>query len=426
MVPVLVQVGPISLYSFGAMLALAFLAAGTVLAQGLEARGLDRGHASSIVWWAAIGGLVGSRVLAVFNEWSRFLADPLGHVLTGAGFVWYGGLVGGFVAVSIYLIARGLPYLAVTDAIAPGLLLGQAIGRVGCQLAGDGDWGTISTLPWAMSYPAAIYGWEYAPGVRVHPAPLYESVLYSAMFLALLWVARRSDRFPDGSAIFGYLVLSGAARFLVEYVRIEPKLWLDLTEAQWFGILSMVGGVLGWFWAQGRRPAALAVSVLPWLALFLASCSGAPQAPDFVAPDLSGQAVRLSAQRGKVVFLNLWTTWCPPCREEMPSMSDLAKRLAGEDFVMLAVSEDDGGATVVKPFVEQMKLSFPVLVDPTGDVGRRYGVSGYPETFIIDREGRQVARFIGPRNWRDPEFEKDLRILIKEGRWARGPDGAPG
>jgi peroxiredoxin len=106
-------------------------------------------------------------------------------------------------------------------------------------------------------------------------------------------------------------------------------------------------------------------------------------------------------------------------------MVDLAKRMTGEDFVMLAVSQDDGGAAVVKPFVQEMKLDFPVLVDPTGDVGRRFEVTGYPETFIIDREGRQVARFIGPRDWRDPAFERDLRTLAKEGRWVRGPDGAP-
>src|SRR5215470_13218558 len=115
MVPVLLHVGPISLYSFGAMLALAFLAGGAILAEGLAMRGLDRGHATSIVWWAAIGGLVGSRLLAVVNEWSRFIADPLSYLFTGAGFVWYGGLVGGLVAVSIYLSSRGLPWLAVSD-----------------------------------------------------------------------------------------------------------------------------------------------------------------------------------------------------------------------------------------------------------------------------------------------------------------------
>lgn len=104
-------------------------------------------------------------------------------------------------------------------------------------------------------------------------------------------------------------------------------------------------------------------------------------------------------------------------------MEALSKKFAAEDFVMLAISEDDGGAPVVKKFVEEMKLTFPVLVSPTGEIGRAYGVFGYPETFIIDREGRQVARYIGPRDWKDPSFEQDLRTLITEGRWPKGPDG---
>lgn len=104
-------------------------------------------------------------------------------------------------------------------------------------------------------------------------------------------------------------------------------------------------------------------------------------------------------------------------------MEALSKKFAAEDFVMLAISEDDGGAPVVKKFVDEMKLTFPVLVSPTGEIGRSYGVFGYPETFIIDREGKQVARYIGPRDWKDPQFEQDLRTLITEGRWVRGPDG---
>ncbi|HEY8515183.1 MAG TPA: prolipoprotein diacylglyceryl transferase family protein [Candidatus Binatia bacterium] len=423
MVPVLVQIGPLALYSFGAMLALAFLAAGYVLGNLLEARGLDRGHASSIVWWAAIGGLVGSRVLAIINDWSGFVAAPLSSLLTGAGFVWYGGLVGGFVSVSAYIRMRGLPWLVVVDAIAPGLALGQAIGRIGCQLAGDGDWGTASTLPWAMAYPRAIYGWTEPVGVRVHPAPVYESLLYSGIFVALLRMARQPGRWADGSVLFAYLVLSGVARFLVEYVRIEPRLWLGLTEAQWFGIASVVAGGAGLLWARGRRAALSPLAGIAAL-LLLAGCqSGGKMAPDFVAQDLNGQAVRLSQHRGKVVFLNFWTTWCPPCRAEMPAMEALSKKFAAEDFVMLAISEDDGGAPVVKKFVEEMKLTFPVLVSPTGEIGRAYGVFGYPETFIIDREGRQVARYIGPRDWKDPSFEQDLRTLITEGRWPKGPDG---
>ena len=422
MVPVLVQLGPLALYSFGAMLALAFLAAGYVTGNGLEARGLDRAHASSIVWWGAIGGIAGSRVLAIFNDWDQFLAAPISSLLTGSGFVWYGGLLGGFLSVSAYIRFAGLPWLLVVDAIAPGLALGQAIGRIGCQLAGDGDWGTASTLPWAMAYPRAIYGWTEPEGVRVHPAPVYESLLYSAIFVLLVRMARQPSRFADGSVLFGDLILSGVARFLVEVVRIEPRVALGLTEAQWFGIASVVAGGLGLLWARHRR-AALAPLVGVLVLLLASGCQGGKTAPDFVAQDLQGQAVRLSAQRGKVVFLNFWTTWCPPCRMEMPAMEALSKKFAADDFVMLAISEDDGGAPVVKKFADEMKLTFPILTSPTGEIGRSYGVFGYPETFLIDREGKQVARFIGPRDWKDPQFEQDLRTLVTEGRWVRGPDG---
>jgi len=138
-------------------------------------------------------------------------------------------------------------------------------------------------------------------------------------------------------------------------------------------------------------------------------------APDFAVPDLSGQAVRLSALRGKVVLLNLWTTWCPPCREEMPSMQRLYDRLRDRDFQLLAVSQDEDGKRVVEPFVREMRLSFPVLVDPDHQVGDRYGVWGYPETFVIDRAGHVVERVIGPRDWASPEEVASLEALIAAG-----------
>jgi cytochrome c biogenesis protein CcmG, thiol:disulfide interchange protein DsbE len=136
-------------------------------------------------------------------------------------------------------------------------------------------------------------------------------------------------------------------------------------------------------------------------------------APDFAVPDLSGQAVRLSGLRGKVVLLNLWTTWCPPCREEMPSMEKLYQRLRDRGFVLLAVSQDEGGKEAVEPFVRDLGLTFPVLVDPEHQVGDRYQVWGYPESFIIDREGRVVERVIGPRDWTLPEQVAALERLLE-------------
>jgi peroxiredoxin len=124
---------------------------------------------------------------------------------------------------------------------------------------------------------------------------------------------------------------------------------------------------------------------------------------DFTLPDLSGTPVRLSDLRGKIVFLNLWATWCPPCRAEMPSMQTLYERLKGRDFVMLAIAEDTNAADVAG-FVKDLGLTFPVLLDTDNTLPARFGVTGFPETFIIDREGQVIKHVIGPEEWTDPEF----------------------
>lgn len=131
-------------------------------------------------------------------------------------------------------------------------------------------------------------------------------------------------------------------------------------------------------------------------------------APDFALPDLTGRLYRLSDFRGKVVFLNVWATWCTPCRLEMPSMEALYRRLKGSDFVMLAVSADDGAAPV-QAFVEQTGLTFPILIDSKGIVSSRYGLTGYPETFIIDRQGNVVEHIVGPENW---DSERSYRFVM--------------
>lgn len=144
-----------------------------------------------------------------------------------------------------------------------------------------------------------------------------------------------------------------------------------------------------------------------------ATRSGYP-APDFALLDLSGREYRLSDLRGKIVFLNVWATWCPPCREEMPSMERLHRSLAGRDFVMLAISEDAQGRQVVEPFVRQLGLTFPVLLDPDGFIPKRYGVTGYPETFVIDRAGRIVQHLIGPEDWGSEQVLEYFRRLLDQ------------
>ncbi len=135
-------------------------------------------------------------------------------------------------------------------------------------------------------------------------------------------------------------------------------------------------------------------------------------APDFKLPALGGQSVRLSDYRGKVVFLNIWASWCPPCREEMPSMEALSNRLKGRPFKMLAVSIDQQGEETVGPFIAQLGLTFPALLDSEGKTYRLYGLTGVPETFIVDKNGVVIQKIIGPQNWTDPQWLKYFDRII--------------
>jgi phosphatidylglycerol:prolipoprotein diacylglycerol transferase len=255
MVPDVLHIGPVPIHLFGIFLALAFLAAGWAAGREFERRGWDPALASSVLVWAAVGGLVGARLWIVVDAWPEFVAAPLTFLVTGGGFVWYGGLLGGALAVTLYFRREGIPWLRGADAVAPAIVLGQAIGRIGCQVAGDGDWGRETTLPWGMAYPYAVVGWDKPPGVRVHPTPLYESAAYFAVFL-LLWRARREPA-PDGAILALYLLLSGAARFLVEFVRVNPRVLFGLTEAQLVSLALIVVG--GWqLLARGTWRAAAA------------------------------------------------------------------------------------------------------------------------------------------------------------------------
>ena len=248
MIPDVLHIGPLPIHLFGTFLALAFLAAGSVASREFARKGYDPAIASATVVWAAVGGIVGARLWIVVDAWADFVRAPASFLLTGGGFVWYGGLLGGALAVTIYFRREGVPWLRGADAVAPALALGQAIGRIGCQVAGDGDWGRETTLPWGMAYPYAVVGWDKAPGVVVHPTPLYECVAYLAIF-ALLWRAR-GEPAPDGVAFSRYLVLSGTARLLVEFVRVNPRVVLGLTEAQLVSLVLV--GIGGWLLLAGR------------------------------------------------------------------------------------------------------------------------------------------------------------------------------
>jgi len=259
MYPVILQLGPLTIYSYGLMMALGFLTAGYLTGRELDRNGLNGELASTMVFGAAVGGLVGARLLAVVDEWPSFVADPIGFMFSGSGFVFYGGLIGGFLAVSLIIFRHHLPWLVTVDCIAPGLVLAQGIGRIGCLLAGDGDWGHETTLPWGMAYPNAIAGWNYAEGVRVHPAPIYETLAYSAVFL-ILWRMRTRPHVP-GSIFWWYLVLASSARFVIEFVRINPRVMFGLSEAQLISIALVAIGA--WRLLASRSAAVAAGGSVP-------------------------------------------------------------------------------------------------------------------------------------------------------------------
>lgn len=137
------------------------------------------------------------------------------------------------------------------------------------------------------------------------------------------------------------------------------------------------------------------------------------------APEISvvsvanGSKLKLSDLRGKVVLLNFWATWCPPCREEIPSMMKLNSLMAGKPFQMVAVSIDEGGREVIDSFFKETGLSLPTYQDASGASSKSYGVTGVPETFIIDKQGVLVKKVIGGAAWNSPEVVAFLENLMK-------------
>jgi phosphatidylglycerol:prolipoprotein diacylglycerol transferase len=279
MIPVLFQLPPITIfglpiqltiYSFGLMMALGAIVGNLVLTSECRRRGYNPDFANAVVVWGAIAGIAGARIYDVFDNWPLYRSNPWSIFFSGAGFVWYGGLVAGILATLLVARRYKVPILTALDMCAPALILGQAFGRMGCQLSGDGDWGLPSTLPWAMAYPHAIVGWNaqsvlklddqnqlvsgFFPGVRVHPAPVYEVIMYVSIFL-VLWSLRKKTT-VEGRILYLYLMLAGLARFLAEFVRINPRVLWGLSEAQFISIVMMAAGAGAWYWSSVRQPAA--------------------------------------------------------------------------------------------------------------------------------------------------------------------------
>lgn len=158
----------------------------------------------------------------------------------------------------------------------------------------------------------------------------------------------------------------------------------------------------------------LAVSQDPFKALELIKPNRVQAARAFTVPTPDGRSLRLADYRGKVVFLNFWATWCPPCKEEMPAMERLYQRFKDQGFVVLAVSIDAEGAPVVIPFVKEHKLTFPIGLDQKMELASRYGVTGLPSTFLVNKKGNLAALAVGPREWDSKAAHTLIEFLLKQ------------
>jgi phosphatidylglycerol---prolipoprotein diacylglyceryl transferase len=227
------------------MFALAFVAAGALVYRRLREVGKPGDWAYEMLFAAAVGGIVGARLDFVIENYDDVKDDLLGNIFSGTGLVWYGGAIGGALAVVAWAWYRGMLNFALLDLCAAPLALGYAVGRIGCQVSGDGDYGQPWDGPWAMSYPDGTVPTD----VPVHPTPIYETL---AMGFAAYALWRLRDRFRPGILFALYLILAGLERFLIEFIRRNEDIALGLTQAQFFSVAMIVAGVV-WIILVARR-----------------------------------------------------------------------------------------------------------------------------------------------------------------------------
>ncbi len=244
-----INLGPLTIQTFGLMFALAFLGAGALIAKRLKEIGRPVDWAYEIGFAALIGGVVGSRVYFIVQNYDSIKDNLLANIFSGSGLVWYGGVIGGALGVVLWAWYRDFLRLALLDLVAPALALGYAIGRVGCQLSGDGDYGKPWNGLWAMSYPNGTVPTDRT----VHPTPVYET-LAMGFGAWVLWQLR--DRFRAGVLFAIYLVYAGAERFLVEFIRRNSEVALGLTAAQ-FESLGMLAIGAVWLGVVRRQRGSL-------------------------------------------------------------------------------------------------------------------------------------------------------------------------
>ena len=246
-----IHLGPLTVGTFGLLLWLAAVCAGYVLHLNFR-RFRVQADAISVVAFVTVIGVIGAKLWHVFEDPAALMHNPAGMLFDRAGFAWYGGLIAGILTLMWQGRAAKVGAIGMLDLAAPAAAVGYGVGRIGCLTSGDGDYGIPTNLPWGMSFPHGL-----VPTMqRVHPTPIYELIV--ALIIAyLLWrrgaaMLRKRQPLYTGELTGEYLVLSGVARFLVEFIRINPKIYFGMSNAQVASIGSMVVGVLVIAWARRR------------------------------------------------------------------------------------------------------------------------------------------------------------------------------
>jgi phosphatidylglycerol---prolipoprotein diacylglyceryl transferase len=249
-----IHIGHFSIGTFGLCLWLASVCACWMLYRNFQRFGIDA-DAVGVAAYTTVGGVVGAKLWHVLEDPSLLIHQTLLVLFDRAGFAWFGGLLAG-IAVLVWQGRKAKTGgLGMLDLASPAVSVGYGVGRVGCLVSGDGDYGIPTNLPWGMSFPNGLV----PTSQRVHPTPIYELVV-ALLIAGYLWRrgAKSASPLPVGQITGEYLLLSGVARFLVEFIRINPRIYWGMTNAQVASLGSIVAGILLIVWARRHRIAPVA------------------------------------------------------------------------------------------------------------------------------------------------------------------------
>jgi len=259
--PELFKIGPFTIHSFGLMMAIGFIIASIILTKEIKRKGYDPNLGSTITLLAVIFGIAGSKILFLIEDWHHFILNPIREAFSPGGLTWYGGFFLATFAIWIYTKKKKVPFLKICDSAAPALMLGYGVARIGCHLAGDGDYGFPTDLPWGAVYSNGTYPPSLAfrdfpeivqkygingvvpDTIRVHPTPIYEFILSVILFL-IMWKLRKKNFF-DGKMFMIYLIFYGSSRLMIEFIRLNPRILFGLSEAQLISIILIMIGFIG-------------------------------------------------------------------------------------------------------------------------------------------------------------------------------------